>query len=168
VAEADNNTAFNVRHGTSYAAPTAAGVAATALQTNPNLSIAALKSMVLDNASAVTIVGGLGVANRVLFSNFLAPPPPPPPLTSVSMTGPTSVRSGTLCVWFANPNGGTAPFSWVWKKNGSTIAGATSSQVETSFSSSGTLQVIVTDATGTNKSNTKSISVSPSAPLCQL
>lgn len=151
--------------GTSFASPTAAGAAAAILQGNPTLSASALQDFILNNASAVTIGFGQGVANRVVFSN-LVPPPPPPPTISVTITGPTTVRSSAQCTWSAIANGGSG-YSYAWKKNGSPIGGNTQDLTYTNTGSSFTLSVTVSGSGAQPGTDTHSVTISGSAPICQ-
>ncbi len=68
-------------------------------------------------------------------------PPPPPPL-SVSILGPSQVRAGQYCTWFADVTGGQSPYSYQW----SGVLSGTGSQVTGAVYNSGWLDLVVTDA----------------------
>lgn len=153
--------------GTSVAAPLAAGVAATVLQGNSTLSASALRSFLLSGASAVTITGGNGVANRVLFSNLVPAPPPPPPPPSITATiiGSDLVRPNVATCYFSvTASGGTGNYSYAWAKNG-TPTGGNSSIVSVSTPSSGsfTLSVVVSDGVNGNGTDEFVVTVSQQA-----
>ena len=85
---------------------------------------------------------------------------------TVSISGPSSVRSGNSCNWIAQPTGGVGALTYQWYKNGSMIGGNSASLV-TSFTAAGNIYVKITDSMShVTSSATKSISVSASAPLC--
>jgi hypothetical protein len=89
-----------------------------------------------------------------------------PVVYTAQVVGPSSVRSGSPCTWAVQMTGGVGSLTYQWKKNAAN-AGTNSAEIATSFSSSGTLYIIVTDSNGNvTSSATKSITVSPSAPLC--
>lgn len=144
LATAVNDTGTAIMSGTSFAAPLTAGVAATQLQVLPTLDAASLKANLLNNASAVTITGGSGVANRVLFSNFTAQPPP----LAVQISGPTSVSPFAQCQWHASASGGTGSYTYAWSVDGQSV-GTNSTQL--TFTNSGASFVVgVTLSDGVN------------------
>jgi hypothetical protein len=87
-----------------------------------------------------------------------APPLPP----TVSIVGHSSVRANASCSWSVSVSG-TSPFTYYWTKDGGYIGSG--SEVTTSFAVSGTLYVQVWNANG-SAYDSKSITVSPSAPEC--
>lgn len=92
------------------------------------------------------------------------PPPPPPPPLSITLTGPSSVRSGATCLWTATPTTGVAPYTYLWNlPNSSTTPG------ELIYQNSGsafTITVTVNDAVGATGNQSKNVSISGSAPVC--
>lgn len=103
-----------------------------------------------------------GLWQGLLYANG----PVPPPALSAQLLGPSPVKPSQSCTWAASPSGGVPPYTYVWKKNGSTMYGETGVQVTTSFSSTGSLDVRVTDDVGTQVSKTKTIYVQSSAQPC--
>jgi hypothetical protein len=96
------------------------------------------------------------------------PPPPPPPLT-ITITGPSSVRPAWTCLWTATSSNGVAPFSYYWYVNGSGVNNGSSDPAELIYQNSGssfTVRVDVYDAAGSTGSQSKSVTVSSSAPGC--
>ncbi|MEW5925872.1 MAG: Ig-like domain-containing protein [Gemmatimonadota bacterium] len=90
-----------------------------------------------------------------------------PPSLSISILGPSSLRSRHTCTWYADASGGTAPYSYSWSASGGS-GYASDSQYTHSSSSSFSLYLTVTDATGASLSTSKWVSVSSSAPACEL
>jgi len=95
--------------------------------------------------------------------NAAAAAAPLPPAPTVSIVGPSNVRANASCVWQASVSG-SPPFSYYWTKNGGFIGSG--SGVTTSFASSGTIAVQVWDTNGSAYAS-KSITVTPTAPVCQ-
>lgn len=108
-----------------------------------------------------------GTVGRAMLSRYDAPPPPPPPPPplTVTLTGPASVRSGATCLWTAASTTGTAPYTYSWNKspNLSSIPGELAWQ---NAGSAFTVTVTVQDAVGATGQNSKSVTISGSAPLC--
>lgn len=103
--------------------------------------------------------GALGLPANSWFAQTT-----PPPL-SISLSGPSSVRSGATCLWTATPTTGVAPYTYSWNlgPNGSSVPG------ELIYQNSGsafTVTVTVYDAVGATGNQSKSVSISPSAPVC--
>ena len=92
-------------------------------------------------------------------------PPPPPPPPSAIISGKSVVRPGNPCTWTASVSNGVAPFGYTWYQNSIQIATGTL-QVTASFSQNGAIQFKVIDSLGRWDYETKSVTVSPTAPLC--
>lgn len=91
----------------------------------------------------------------------------PPPSLSVSIHGPSPVRSGATCTWYADVSGGTAPYSYSWSASGGS-GYASGSWYTNSSSTSFTLYLTVTDATGASQSTSRWVTVNSTAPACPL
>ena len=96
-------------------------------------------------------------------------PPPPPPATAPSITSQPS--DGTLTAGqtatFTVTATGTAPLSYQWQRNGSTLAGARDASYTTpatTLSDSGsTFRVVVSNSAGSVTSNAAALTVNPLA-----
>lgn len=149
--------------GTSFSAPHVAGVAA--MVWTQNQAFSALQVRLRMHATAVD--GGstgwddhFGYGRVDAYSAISYTPPP----LSVSISGRSTVKPNVSCEWTAVPSGGTTPYTYSWTKNGS-YAGSGSS-LTTSFSSSGTLGVQVTDGAASQASGSKSITVTSNTTTC--
>ncbi len=71
-----NDTATNVRSGTSMAVPHVAGVAALFLETNPSASPTTVASTIINTATQGVVTDpGFGTPNRLVYSLLTGPPP---------------------------------------------------------------------------------------------
>jgi subtilisin family serine protease len=68
VAWSTDNNAFQLVSGTSFAAPQAAGIAATILEANPTMGSALLRSTLLGGANPTAVGNAFGVPHLVLYS----------------------------------------------------------------------------------------------------
>jgi len=82
-----------------------------------------------------------------------------------SIAGWTSVRRNSQCTWSATTQGGSQPFQYSWKKNGTTIGG-NSAEITTFFGSTGNLTVDVTDSYGNSTNAYLAVTVSSTGPFC--
>ncbi|MCC6930813.1 MAG: S8 family serine peptidase [Gemmatimonadaceae bacterium] len=148
--------------GTSFAAPHVSGIIAAIRAKYPTWSASFVAQRLL--ATATPIPGqalptdprfGYGLLDPVAAVNVPAP--------SVSIAGPSSVRPNVLCTWTVSVSGGVPAYSYLWSPGG-----ATTSFVERSFTSSGTLSVTVTDQAAHYGQASKNVTVSANAPLCQV
>jgi hypothetical protein len=93
-----------------------------------------------------------------------APPPPPPPPLAVTMTGPSSIRPNSNCTWAASVNGGVTPYTYAWKRNGTSVS--TSSSYDGTGNTTFTLALTVTDHANSTSTVSKTVSISSLAALC--
>lgn len=77
------------------------------------------------------------------------------------------MKPNQVCAWYANASGGTGGYTYLWKK-GTTVIGPNSAELDYSSPSSFTITLIVTDAAGHSVTTNKAITVSSSAPICQV
>jgi hypothetical protein len=164
------------QHGTSVAAPQAAGAALLFLQRNEFLAAAQVRSQMTQSARDLGGPGwdsqyGYGLVDvrclmlQTSFCDFPAQsPPPPPPPPEVTITGPTEVPESGTCTWQAHASGGTPPYqNYTWSGalsgSGTFISGA--------IGQSGSLTVTVTDAAQSQDSKTIWITVDPNMWECQ-
>lgn len=149
--------------GTSMATPLVSATAALVWSQMPNWTNTMIRSRLTTTAVDLGPGGrdaqfGFGRVNAAAAAT-------PVPALVVSIVGPSSVKPNWNCLWEASVSG-APPFSYYWRKNGTYISSA--SQVTTSFATSGTLSLQVTDAAGQVSTQQKSITVSPTAPNCFL
>jgi Bacterial Ig-like domain (group 2) len=90
------------------------------------------------------------------------------PLSVQINYGPNSVRPNVNCEWMGAVNGGIPPYTWVWKVNGNVVPSADNDIYYVNTGSSFTLRAEVTDSQGGFAFYNKSITVTPSAPYCNL
>lgn len=84
---------------------------------------------------------------------------------TVFIGGLRRINSSAYCVWEANANGGTAPYTYAW----STVGGGGTGYAETwsgHFPTSGTLTVTVTDALGATGTSAINVTSVYNGPLC--
>lgn len=148
--------------GTSAAAPQVSGIAALLLSREPNLTLAQVKQRLYATArawgAANTYGNGL-VSGAAVMGTAL----------TVTISGPSSVQQNQTCTWSAQPSGGLTPYTnYAWTKNWAPVGTNSSVLNLPSGTSSFTLRVTVTDTFGTQALGSKSVTVSGSAPPCQL
>jgi len=84
---------------------------------------------------------------------------------SVSISGPSHVRTNVTCTWTASVSGGTAPYTYDWVGGyGGYYNLAQSYQAY--FPSTDGLSVIVEDANGQIAQGNLGVFASPAGPLC--
>lgn len=88
------------------------------------------------------------------------------PGLTVTISPPSTVRRFTSCTWYKSVSGGTAPYTYYWEIDGG--AGTSTSATFTAdvISAAADIYLTVTDANGVQKTVTKHITTSTSAPLC--
>lgn len=84
---------------------------------------------------------------------------------TASISGPSAVRSGNPCEWFAFVSGGTAPYTYHWTDT-RTPTYSTDPVYVRSFSLSATITLTVTDAAGQLATDTQGVGISTRAPIC--
>lgn len=147
---------------------TAFGYDANNLFTNSSVS-----SWSSSNTGVITITSGGGVTavgsgtstitaviDGVSGTTSISVPAP----LSVSIGGPSSIRSNTTCYWWANVTGGTGTLSYSW--SGGTTISAVDSEYYARSSSNFTVRVTVSDSNGHSASASKAVTVSSSAGIC--
>lgn len=102
--------------GTSYAAPTAAGVARLAWQAYPTWSVATMRAELRQHARDLGPAGrdneyGYGMPDALCLINQYAPCKP----TRVGMTGPDYIGTEGSYTWTAQPSGGTGSYTYRWE-----------------------------------------------------
>ncbi len=147
--------------GTSMAAPVVAAVAAMVWTKWPTWSNQQVRDRLTSTAVDLPPSGrdewfGYG---RVDAAQALGIPIPVP-FNSVSIDGPDVVPPGAWCEWFADPNGGTPPYSYSW----SGVLTGNQSSVSGMLFSSGRLDLAVTDSQSQVRYAQKYITVDWSAP----
>jgi hypothetical protein len=121
------------------------------------------------------VVDDIGLWHRALSEDevgYLAAgkgvPPPTPvvdPLTIVTQPRSVQVLEGSLAIFQTAIEGGTAPFTYQWRRNGVAIADATASQlmVLAGTDTAGTYTVVVSDALRSVESDPAELGVVPLA-----
>lgn len=149
--------------GTSAAAPLASGIAALLLERWPQLHDTDVRGRLMTSADpwGATQTFGFGKLNagRALSATW-APP-------TVQISGPTSVKPRALCEWTAIVSAGVSPYTYLWKLNGNQVSTDDWFQFSNLGSGSFILSLTVTDAIGTVKTVSKTVTVSSSAAVCQ-
>ena len=87
---------------------------------------------------------------------------------SVSMSGPTNVKPGATCEWFATVTGGTAPYSYYWTPGGYSGGGDYDYTNSVSDGGSFTMALTVTDANGAHGTTSELVHVHSTALECPL
>lgn len=153
--------------GTSMATPHVSGTATLVWAQNPTWTNQQVVDRLFATAQDLGTTGRDDLFGRGLVdaANALGvPPPPPPPPPSVTISGPTTVRPGATCTWFANASGGTPPYSrYSWTPLGD-------NSPELMYTNSGesfTVSVWVTDAAGASGFDSHPVTVSSGAPACR-
>jgi len=88
-----------------------------------------------------------GIEKELGQLDVLSETPPPLPL-SAGISGPTIVETGETETWWGSASGGKSPYSYEW----SGVLSGTGSSITGELWSSGTLDLTVTDAEGTEAS----------------
>lgn len=154
---------FGSVQGTSFAAPHVAAAAAILKAFHPTWTNVNIRNSLKNTAVDLGVAGrdnkfGYGLINIRAALDYVLPPPP-----GVTISGPTSVRPGATCTWFANASGGTPPYvNYAWTPPGNNSSEFTYTNSGQSFN----ISVWVTDADGALAYDGHSVTVSPSAPVC--
>jgi hypothetical protein len=85
---------------------------------------------------------------------------------TVTISPPSTVRRFTSCTWYKSVSGGTAPYTYSWEIEGGSGTSTSSSFTAEVLSAAADIYLTVTDANGVQKTVTKHITTSTSAPLC--
>lgn len=102
-----------------------------------------------------TIEGVLGEASISVSLSDLA----------VSISGNSPVKPKVDCVWWASVSGGNTSYGYAWSNTG-TSGTSTTSEFTTQGAKNFTIDLTVTDALGTWRSTSRTISVSSMAGIC--
>jgi subtilisin family serine protease len=165
---------FGLVQGTSFAAPHVAAAAAILRAYNPSWTNEVVRDRLQQTAVDLGPTGrdnqfGFGLINIRAALDFTPPPPPPPPpppAPSVSISGPTAVQPFSQCLYQALASGGTLPYSYAWKADGTPVGSDDPFYRHNAGTTSFLLEVTVTDAANASGGNLLSVAVSPSAPEC--
>lgn len=88
------------------------------------------------------------------------------PGLTVTISPPSTVRRFTSCTWYKSVSGGTAPYTYYWEIDGGSGTSTGATFTADVISASADIYLTVTDANGVQKTVTKHINTSTSAPLC--
>ncbi|HEX9937827.1 MAG TPA: hypothetical protein VGB15_11920 [Longimicrobium sp.] len=88
------------------------------------------------------------------------------PGLTVTISPPSTVRRFTSCTWYKSVSGGTAPYTYYWEIDGGSGTSTSATFTADVISASADIYLTVTDANGVQKTVTKHINTSTSAPLC--
>ena len=104
---------------------------------------------------------------RDLYGNAPLQSGPGGPAPTVTITGPSSAKPSSTCLWTANASGGTPPYAYAWSVYSASVGGNSSELIYQNSGSSFTINVTVTYAGSPTGSASKGVTVTSSAPLCQ-
>lgn len=88
------------------------------------------------------------------------------PLMSTGISGPTLVVKGTSHTWTSSITGGTSPYTYSWKKNGTAVGSSASYTSTTSTCGPFTLSLTVTDSQTHTASASFGVDVTGGSPPC--
>jgi len=136
----------------------------TVAWSSSNTSVATATSTGSRSANAVGVANGQVTITATLDGATGQSTVTVGPCPSVTISGPTTVRPGATCLWWANVSGGTPPYnSYAWSPPGDNTSDLTYTNSGQDF----TVSVSVTDATGHSGYASRSVTVSSSAPICK-
>ena len=129
---------------------------------NPGIASVSSTGVVTGNAEGATWIRanseGYTGSSSVSVTNL-------PPL-SASISGPSNVRSGATCAWWAYASGGQYPYSYSWRTGSKPLESTTDELIYRNTGSGFVLSVTVRDAGGQSVTATRNVTVSTSAPIC--
>jgi len=148
--------------GTSFAAPAVTAVAALVWTANPSWTAAQVKNRLFESAKDLGTTGldqyfGWG---RVSAMKAVSINP------TATITGRTSVKPNVTCGWEVTHSLPMPPYSYYWEKNGLPVGTNSSLLTLSTGTSSFTLNVVVSNAVGSAISDSHSVTVTSSAPVC--
>jgi len=150
--------------GTPMATPHVSGAAALLRAQNPTWTNQQIVDRLFSTARDRGAPGWDQYFGRGLVDAAYAVGAAPPPQPSVTITGPTSVRPGATCTWWADASGGTPPYvQYSWTPPGNNSSELTYTNSGQSFN----VSVWVTDADGARGYDSHSVTVSSGAPICR-
>lgn len=154
--------------GTSMATPHVAGAAAVLRGRFPTLTAQEIENFLTAGADDRGDPGwdpkfGHGILDVARALELATPPGAP--LTTVAIFGPSNVRENDFCTWFADVSDGTAPYSYSWVKGSAPVGSGAELNMETGTNGF-TLKLTITDSGGRKGSDTRSVTVTPSGPMC--
>jgi len=123
VASMLGNSAYSTQtySGTSNSAALVSGTLARFLELKPAMPLTEIMTGLFTQASPVTIAGGNGMANRILYSGItVAPNGTTPTLPSVAnlsvqIEGYSTVRPGDGCYFYGHAEGGSGDYHYAWR-----------------------------------------------------
>lgn len=157
----DLNRGYQQNCGTSFAAPVVSAAAALIWSANLGWTAAQVRQRLRDTAKDL---GPFGWDERFGYGRVDACRAVDcPGLLTASISGPSSVKPGAFCTWFAIVGGGRTPYTYQWSGK---LSGS-GSQVSGSLSSSGTLYLDVTSGDGQSAGDQLWITVSSTGDPCE-
>lgn len=127
----------------------------------------------LDSVSTTGVVKGLGVGMGEVHATAVGVTGSKSVYVksglTVSILGPTLARRWTTCTYTRSVSGGTAPYTYGWadeSAGGSPINTGTTWDVDMISSAGDDIYLTVTDANGWQRSATKHVTVTATAPVC--
>ncbi|HEX9728237.1 MAG TPA: S8 family serine peptidase [Gemmatimonadales bacterium] len=154
--------------GTSYSAPAVAGVAALVWSLHPTWTNEQVRFHLTSHA--VIDLGPVGRDPKFGFGRidaFLAvsdPVAPPPGPLSTSIGGPLLIQPTLVCTWVASPSGGSLPYSYEWRRDGSLVGNGSQYSDGMNGAPSFVLKLTVRDGLNDSDSHQVTVVGSESAP----
>jgi hypothetical protein len=158
---------FRYNDGTSFAAPIVAGVAALVMSQRPDLTVAQVKTAILNSARPITALAGKIVTAGMVDAEAalrLADSFPINVAPSISVQPQSQTVTAGQRVSLTVTASGTPTPTFQWKRNGTDIVGATNSTLTIAVVQSndaGSYTVVATNAAGSVTSNAVTLTVSP-------
>ena len=90
------------------------------------------------------------------------------PSFGVTISEPANVRARATCTWFANAVGGSPPYTYAWRVNGSPAGGPSQDLTWMAGTTPFTIEATVTDATGSITGGSRTVNIDPYAATCNL
>lgn len=85
---------------------------------------------------------------------------------TLNISGPTSIKPNVTCAWSGSASGGVAPYTFQWSAPGGSGSGQNWDYNDTGTGSPFTIQLIATDAAGTQITVNRTVTITSAAHTC--